>query len=107
MNPNIIPAGTLANASANFPQRFPGNSAWGIQVNWAGLDAVNGSVQIQQSNDNLNWNSLGVAYTLGAAGGTKSFEDVKFTHSFIRIKYLKGGNTTGTIEAILNIKRIN
>lgn len=107
MDPNIIPAGTPANVNANFSEAFRTNSAWSVQVNWAGLDAVDGSITIQQSNDNVNWNSIGNPSALNSAAGTRSFEDVKFTHAYIRVKYLKGSNTQGTIEAILNKKKIN
>ena len=72
-----------------------------IHIIWSGLDALDGEVEIEISNDEINWNCYGggVACALDTVGGADNqvFEFTHFTFRYVRVRYTKNSVTTGSI----------
>jgi hypothetical protein len=77
-----------------------------LQFIATGLDASDGVIKLQDSNDGTNWNDISGA-TITVAIGTSSnmIRYTAFTGEYIRANWAKGANTTGTISAIFVFKR--
>jgi hypothetical protein len=90
-------SGTTTIADTEFAKfDLGGDKLASAQIVATGLDAADGVVSIQQSNDGSNWDDSGVSYTL-AANGSNTFELVDVATRFIRVKMEQGSNTTGEL----------
>lgn len=96
------------NKDTSFVVRLAEDATWGLQVNWQGLNALDGVVEVEQANINDTiWNSLGTSFsnTMITTTGSISFEGWYFSHAYMRVKFTKNSVTAGTIRATLMIKR--
>ncbi len=73
-----------------------------LQVVWSGLDALDATVELQVSNNNTDWNCYGgaVPVTLDVAAESQVFEFREFMSRYVRLRYVRGSVTTGTITII-------
>ncbi len=75
-----------------------GNNAIQVQVLVYALTATNVSIQIQTSNDEINWSSFGTAQTATAIGRKLLTMDTAVGSAFVRVKF----TITGSGKAILD-----
>jgi hypothetical protein len=72
-----------------------------FQIVWTGLDAVDGIVTVESSNNLINWDKYtGSDLGLATAAGSHSFDVISTGPHYVRIKYAKGSNTAGTMTVI-------
>ena len=81
---------------------FPGRGLrqGSIQVVWSGLDALDGVIEIEVSNDGINWNCYGTntEVTLTPAAQNQVYEFQKFMTRFVRVKYTRNSVNAGSIS---------
>ena len=80
-----------------------------IQHVWTGATGVlNGTLQVQASNDNVNWSNLGTATTIGTASGS-GFVDLdnggRFPWRYLAVNVTPVGVTGGTFTSWVCLKR--
>ena len=69
------------------------------QVNFSGLDATDGIISTEYSNDNVNWEEVpGLTETVATASEVVNFNINAINHKFYRIKWVSGSNTAGTFD---------
>lgn len=74
-------------------------------VVWTGADAVDGTFDLQWSNDGLNWEDEdAAAIAIGAADGTKLWKNLACGQRFMRVNVAHGSNTVGTLSVFLVAK---
>jgi hypothetical protein len=71
----------------------------GVMANWASLDQTDATLQFQGSLDASIWDNIGSATTLSSASGHQFYSLVDEPYKLIRLVYVHGTNTTGTITA--------
>ena len=100
---------TISAISKTFTSNFSNSGNWSLQVIWAGLTGIlDGTVQLQGSNDGINFDNLsGVSnLVLITASGSGSFRKDKFDFKYFRVLFTKNNlNNTGTLKLLLNIKK--
>lgn len=69
----------------------------GIQLSWAGLNAADGTLQLQGSYDGSVWFSEGSLETLAAAAGNAKRKVTDNDYKQFRVSYSHGTVTAGTI----------
>ena len=109
-----VPTATVAviasvTSTVNLNSSAFGTSAYkfvSVQFLATSLDAADGVIKLQDSNDGANWNDVSGA-TITVASGTSSnmIRYTAFTGSVARVVWTKGSNTTGTIAAIGVLKQ--
>lgn len=73
---------------------------------WSGVDATDGAINIEGSNDKLNWQPLYDSnQIMSAASGNYIFEFYAFATRYIRLSYTANSNTTGTAYIRVVLKR--
>jgi len=98
----------LYSASADFASEawevlpvYPGRPLrqGSLQVIWSGLNSLDGELEVEISNDNINWNCYGggVGITMDTANDSQIFEFTHFNSRYVRLSYYKNSVTTGTI----------
>jgi hypothetical protein len=101
----------IYDASSNFTSEswevmptYPGRPLrqGSLQAIWSGLDALTGTLELEVSNDNINWNCYGgvVEVTMTPAADNQIYEFQKFMSRYVRVKYTKNTVTTGTIKIV-------
>jgi len=73
-----------------------------LQISWSGADATDGTIAIELSNDG-SISTVLRTITIDSASNTSDADMTIITASvlYLRIKYSKGSNTTGTLSATL------
>lgn len=96
---SLIISGVDASTNYNMPKDSP-NSNLGYmsyQINFTGLDATDGVVNCQYSNDGVNWDAIpGLTETVTSANESVHFNINAINHAFYRITWAAGSNTAGT-----------
>ena len=85
------------------------NVVWGLQINSVALTGtLDGTVDLLQTNDGVNFNALAgfVTHTLASANASLSFENDFFSHSRFQIKLTKNNLTGGTVTFIFVYKKL-
>ena len=94
------------NDPTNQEQDISGSSIISVGLVWAGLtgtlDAV---VSLEQSNDGVNWEDMGISHVLNTAGGSKILSDTTFSGKQIRAVLTVNGCTGGNLDGQLIGKR--
>ncbi len=93
-------------ATENIDVPFYTSNQWSIQFVWAGLDAADGTIGLQVSNDGVNFEDLDGFTTITMSttpADSSSVNDDNFDFNYLRIVITKNSLTTGTIY--YNIKR--
>ena len=75
-----------------------------FHIVWTGLDAADGVMKIQTSNDNETWEDAGVSHTLATAAGSQVIGLSNFAEKHIRVNWDEGANTAGTIKIFPHAK---
>lgn len=76
-----------------------------VQFVATGLDAADGIIKLQDSNDGTNFNDIsGATITVAAGTSSNMIRYTAFTAEKIRVVWTKGSNTTGTISVIAIFK---
>lgn len=74
-----------------------------ITVEWADYDGSNASINIQGSNDNVNWSndggSEGAKQEIDTASGFQVFRLTHIGYKYIRFRFYMGGGSEATISA--------
>ena len=72
---------------------------YSLQVIWDGLDQADASVQLQGSNNNIDFDNLPApsSKVLDSASGSHSFEDTQFDHDNFAVNFNPGTVTVGTL----------
>lgn len=72
---------------------------YSLQVIWAGLDDVDASVQLQGSNNDVDFDDLPVpsSKVLDSAADSHSFVDQQFDHAHFQVDFNPGAVTVGTL----------
>lgn len=69
-----------------------------VQFVATGLDAADGVIKLQDSNDGTNWNDItGATITVATGTSTNMLRYTAFTADKVRVVWTKNSNTTGTI----------
>lgn len=99
---------TIADVSKTFTANFSNKNNWSLQVVWAGLTGtLDGTIQLQGSNDGVNFDNLSgtSSLSLSSANGSGSFRKDKFDFKYFRVLFTKNNlNNAGTLKMLLNIK---
>ena len=81
--------------------KVPVNKAitYSLQVIWAGLDDVDASIQLQGSNNDIDFDDLPTpsSKVLDSATDHHSFVDRLFDHAHFAVKFDPGAVTSGTL----------
>lgn len=93
---NAIPAGTTTTSVSVYVAPY---KVTGIIIHWMGLDATDGTFQVQGAHDQTNWINIGSAYTLSTASGAQDFALIDEPYAYIQCVYTHGTNTVGTVTA--------
>jgi hypothetical protein len=102
-NGTPIPAATPANADFTSESIVNGSNGAitktvSVHVVAAGLNAANGAVKLQESNDGANWVDIaGATATLASGTSSNMLKVTAHTGIYIRVVYTKGSNSAGTI----------
>jgi hypothetical protein len=91
---NAVPGGTTVTSTAVWVLPF---KVMGVMINWAGLDAVDGTVKFQGSIDGTLFVDIGSATTLSSASGAQDFGLIDEPYCYIQVVYTHGTNTVGTV----------
>jgi hypothetical protein len=77
-----------------------------VQIFWSGVTdgTKDGSLEIQSSNNDVDFTLIGAAKVIDSAAGSFIFEIPDFASKYIRISYTKNAITTGTVSARLVAK---
>lgn len=78
---------------------FGEDSTGCFQVVATGLDAGDGTVYLQQSNDNENWDNIGISETLPSGSSSVTLDPTPMAGRYGRVRMTKGTNTTGELYA--------
>lgn len=117
INEYPIPVDTPANANFTSTSFIVGVEAVGkkyksfsFQFVVDGLNASDGVIKLEDSNDGVNWNTItadGDEASITTASGSASYMirciDA-FVSNYVRAVWTKGTNSAGTIKAIVNFK---
>lgn len=76
----------------------------GVMVTWTGLDHTDGTLQFQGSIDGTTYTNIGSATTLSSASGAQDFGLIDEPYAFIRLAYVHGTNTTGSVTAVYMLR---
>lgn len=77
-----------------------------VQFIATSLDAADGVIKLQDSNDGTNWNDIsGASITVASGTSSNMIRYTAFTTSNCRAVWTKGSNTAGTIAAIAVLKQ--
>jgi len=85
------------------------NVVWSCQINSVALTGtLDGTVDLEQSNDGVNFNALAgfVTHTLNVADASLSFENDFFSHSRFQIRLTKNNLTGGIVTFIFVYKKL-
>jgi len=74
-----------------------------ISATWLGNDGFSGTMEIEISQDNINWNSLGGKITLSNAADCQSWILTEISYRFVRLKYTQDTATTGTVAIVVDL----
>jgi hypothetical protein len=75
------------------------DSQLAIQLIWSGNDSNSGSIQIEASVDGACWCEVPNGdFTIPLVAGCQPFDMSGTGFPFYRVKYLKGSNTTGSLD---------
>ncbi len=81
--------------------KVPVNKAitYSLQVIWAGLDQTDASVQLQGSNNDIDFDDLPTpsSKVLDSAADSHSFQDNQFDHAHFQVDFNPGSVTVGTL----------
>lgn len=75
-------------------------SSFSVQPVWSGGGAPAGTLKLQYSNDNTNWDDISGQTFAVAADGNKMFTVNNVNYNFVRLVYTRTGGT-GTLNATL------
>lgn len=72
---------------------------YSLQAIWAGLDQLDASIQLQGSNNDVDFDDLppDSSKTLDTASDSVSFRDRNFDHANFGVQFEPGAATTGTL----------
>ena len=72
---------------------------YSLQAIWAGLDDVDASIQLQGSNNDVDFDDLPTpsSKVLDSAADSHSFQDNQFDHAHFAVKFDPGTVTVGTL----------
>lgn len=72
---------------------------YSLQIIWANLSANNASIQLQGSNNNINFDDLPApsSKNLNSADGSHSFQDMQFDQANFAVDFDPGTVVSGTI----------
>lgn len=77
-----------------------------LQFVATGIDAADGVIKLQDSNDGSNWNDItGATITVAAGTSSNMIRYTAFTGKHIRANWAKGSNAAGTIAAVFTFKK--
>lgn len=98
----IYPAGASFTSEAwEVLPVFPGRPLrqGSLQVIWSGIDAGTGIIEVEVSNDNINWNCYAdnTEVTIPAGSEAQMYEFEKFMTRYLRLRWTKNTVTAGTI----------
>ncbi len=71
----------------------------GVMADWDSLDQADSTLQFQGSVDGSLWENVGGATTLASPGGKQSFSLIDEPYKAIRLVYIHGTVSTGTVTA--------
>lgn len=74
-----------------------------ISATWSGNDGFSGTMQIEISQDNTNWNLLGGKIALSNAADCQTWILTEISYRYIRVKYIRDTATTGTVAIIVDL----
>ena len=96
---DLVTSYNVAGGAAKF--KVPVNKAitYSLQVIWAGLDQNDASVQLQGSNNDVDFDDLPATSlkVLDSASDSHSFVDRQFDHDVFAVDFDPGTVTTGTL----------
>lgn len=72
---------------------------YSLQAIWAGLDDVDASIQLQGSNNDIDFDDLPIpsSKVLDSAAESHSFQDNQFDHAHFAVDFNPGSVTVGTL----------
>ena len=90
---------TIANAAFDAFE-LGGTKLCSAQIIATGLDAADGTVFVEQSNNKTNWDESGVSFTLPSGNSSNTFELTDVSTRYIRISSTIGSNTVGELSVL-------
>lgn len=97
---------SLAATANSAAQEVTPYSRGSLQISWTGLDAFNGTIILEGSNDGTNWNELGGAdagITLDENDDSQIWEFTEFSTVYVRAAYKANNVTTGTATLVWSL----
>lgn len=98
------------NMGADFTSDTMVNSGSGLSVQliWTGNNAANGAIKIETSVDGSCWCDYpNGSFTVPITAGCQPFDLPASSTPFFRVTYVKGGNTTGTMDIAYHVANVN
>ena len=85
--------------------RIGGATNVSVQVSWSGLTGtLDGEVKLQESNNSVDWDDMGLSITLATASGSQTLADTSFPGEKLRAVFTKNNLTGGTLNTKLIAK---
>jgi uncharacterized phosphosugar-binding protein len=78
-------------------------TGYAVHVIWSGASATDANFLLQASNDGLNWVTIDTTI-INAASGQKLINIERAMYSYVRARFVKNSETSGTLSAILSGK---
>jgi len=78
-------------------------SGYSVQINWSGASNTTATVEVQASNDGINFITIDTT-TLDVASDDKLLNVERAMYRFIRINFTQNSETTGTLNVVLGGK---
>lgn len=105
-NKPVISAGDLSLGNLN-SDAIPAKSftKGGFIINWSGLTGtLNGTYNVEVSNDGVIWEALTSPITMGTATGKDAFDVNNLYYAYFRVAILVVGITAGTVNCSVTLK---
>lgn len=94
-------AGTATIANTEFDTyEVGGDKIVSAQVFATGLDAADGAIFIEQSNNGEDWDDSGLSVTLPSGNSTNTFELSDVSTRYLRARMAQGSNTVGELYVL-------
>ena len=96
---DLVTSYNVAGGAKKFKVPVRKSITYSLQVIWDGLDQNDASVQLQGSNNNVDFDDLPApsSKVLDSAADSHSFQDNKFDHAHFQVNFDPGTVTVGTL----------
>lgn len=98
-------SGYDASVSFTTAFQFQNFDCGAVQIVWTGLDGTTGTARLRASIDESNWDSLTTdPITMLQSAGNQIYNITDGGYEKVQVVYAANGNSTGTIDVVINQK---